>query len=96
MIIVRSAIFQVAFYATFVILMILGLPFLGRRSTTMWVVRCWARVSVALLRIICGTKVEFRNLALLPKGASILAVKHQSFFETFALITVACLLMPRP
>ena len=88
MILVRSAIFQVVFYATFVAMMVFGLPFLLQRSTTMWLVKAWARVSVALLRIICGTRVEFRNLALLPKGASILAVKHQSFFETFALITV--------
>lgn len=86
---VRSVIFNIAFYTTFVGLMVLGLPCLAmRRRACMAVVRLWARLSVWLLRVICGTRVEFRNLHLLPKGASILAVKHQSFLETFALITV--------
>ncbi len=89
MIHVRSAVFQVAFYAAFVALMLVGLPTMVMpRAATMVIVRLWARVSVWLLAAICGTKVEFRNLHLLPKGASILAVKHQSFLETFALITV--------
>lgn len=88
MIRVRSAIFQVVFYATFIVMMICGLPCLASRAATMWLVRTWAKLSLRLLRTICGTRVEFRNLELLPKGGSIIAVKHQSFFETFALITV--------
>ena len=89
MIAVRSAIFQVVFYAAFIALMIFGLPcLLLPRRATMSLVRLWAAVSVWLLAAICGTRIEFRNLHLLPKGASILAVKHQSFLETFALITV--------
>src|ERR1700761_8206564 len=89
MILVRSAIFQVVFYATFIALMIAGLPcLLLPRTATMALVRLWAHVSVRLLAVICGTRIEFRNLHLLPRGASILAVKHQSFLETFALITV--------
>ena len=86
---IRSMIFNVAFYATFIGLMVLGLPCLAmRRRARLAVVRMWAKSSVWLLRVICGTRIEFRNLHLLPKGASILAVKHQSFLETFALITV--------
>ena len=89
MIAVRSVIFNVLFYAAFIILMILGLPFLvTSRHLSMVVVRLWARVSVWLLWTICGTRIEFRNVELIPKGASILAVKHQSFLETFALILV--------
>ena len=86
---VRSAVFNAAFYTAFVGLMVFGLPCMAmRRRACMVVVRLWARVSVWLLQVICGTRIEFRNLHLLPKGASILAVKHQSFLETFALITV--------
>ena len=86
---IRSVVFNVAFYMAFVGLMVFGLPcLLMRRRACMLVVRLWARVSVWLLQAICGTRIEFRNLHLLPKGASILAVKHQSFLETFALITV--------
>ena len=46
----------------------------------------WGRVSVWLLRVVCGTKVEFRGLENLPKGALIVAAKHQSTWETFALL----------
>jgi 1-acyl-sn-glycerol-3-phosphate acyltransferase len=89
MIVARSIVFNVVFYVTFAVLMLVGLPCLAMpRSATIAYVRMWARVSVWLLKAICGTRVEFRNLHLLPKGASILAVKHQSFLETFALITV--------
>ena len=89
MLLVRSAIFNVVFYTTFVLLMIVGLPcLLLPQRACLALVRLWARLSVAMLDVICGMKVEFRNLHLVPKGASILAVKHQSFLETFALITV--------
>ncbi len=89
MILVRSAIFNVLFYAAFIGLMVFGMPFvLTSRNATLIVVRAWARVSVWLLRVVCRTRVEFRNVDLLPKGGSILAVKHQSFLETFALILV--------
>jgi 1-acyl-sn-glycerol-3-phosphate acyltransferase len=89
MIIIRSAIFNFVFYAAFIFLMVVGSPcLLLGRAATLGLVRLWARLSVALLRIICGTKLEFRNLHLLPKGPALIAAKHQSFFETFALITV--------
>jgi 1-acyl-sn-glycerol-3-phosphate acyltransferase len=89
MIFVRSLAFNVLFYATLVFLMILGLPcLLISRRAALRVVRLWARWSVGLLSLVCGIKVEFRNLELVPKGPSIIAVKHQSFLETFALILV--------
>jgi len=37
------------------------------------------------LRVICGTRAEFRGLENIPKGALLVAPKHQSFWETFAL-----------
>jgi 1-acyl-sn-glycerol-3-phosphate acyltransferase len=39
-----------------------------------------------LLDHICRLKVEFRGLENLPKGAVLIAPKHQSFLETFALM----------
>ena len=89
MIVVRSAVFNVAFYTLFVIMMILGLPtMLLPRGAVLWVVRFWARSSLWLLAMICGARLEVRDRALLPAGACILAVKHQSFLETFALLTL--------
>jgi 1-acyl-sn-glycerol-3-phosphate acyltransferase len=48
--------------------------------------KLWGRTSVWLLRVICGTRVEFRGLDRLPKGPLIVAAKHQSTWETFALL----------
>ncbi len=89
MIFIRSLAFNIAFYLTFTALMIFGLPtmLLSHRSV-MVVVRLWARASLWLLHVVCGTKVEFRGLHNLPKGAAIIAPKHQSFLETIALIVV--------
>lgn len=89
MIFVRSAVFNVLFYVTFFVMAIVGLPcLLLPRAASMALVRLWARTSVDMLALICGTRIEFRNLHLLPEGASIIAVKHQSFLETFAMIVV--------
>ena len=89
MILIRSVVFTVLFYASFIMLMVFGLPtMVMSRPAVMVVVRLWARASLWLLATICGTKVEFRGLEYLPKGAAIIAPKHQSFLETFALITV--------
>ncbi len=48
--------------------------------------KLWGRISVWLLRVVCGTGVEFRGLEKLPKGSLIVAAKHQSTWETFALL----------
>jgi 1-acyl-sn-glycerol-3-phosphate acyltransferase len=36
--------------------------------------------------VICNTKVEYRGLDKIPKGPLIVASKHQSMWETFALL----------
>jgi 1-acyl-sn-glycerol-3-phosphate acyltransferase len=50
----------------------------------------WGRTSVWMLRVVCGTKMEVRGLEYL-NGARlsdplIIAAKHQSTWETFALL----------
>jgi 1-acyl-sn-glycerol-3-phosphate acyltransferase len=48
-------------------------------------IRSYARTSLWLLRVVCGTSVEWRGLDKLPRGACLVACKHQSAWETFAL-----------
>jgi 1-acyl-sn-glycerol-3-phosphate acyltransferase len=89
MIYIRSLVFQFAFYAVFIVLMIIGLPtMLISRGAVIFVVRCWVKSSLWLLATICGAKVEFRGVENVPRGACIIAPKHQSFLETLALIVV--------
>jgi len=86
MILLRSLVFNVLFYLNVAGLMILGLPCLFKdRHSVHNLARVWARSSLWLLDKICGTKVEFRGLEHIPPGACIIAAKHQSTLETFAL-----------
>jgi 1-acyl-sn-glycerol-3-phosphate acyltransferase len=86
-ILLRSLLFNFCFYALMIVLMILGVPglFAGRRAIEAYA-RFWVRLSLALLDRICHLKVEFRGLEHLPKGAAIIAAKHQSFLDVLALI----------
>lgn len=87
MILLRSLIFNIAFYVLLIVLMLIGLPvlFMPRRVTQSWT-RLWARLSLVLLERVCNLKVEFRGLDQLPRGAILIAPKHQSMLETFALL----------
>jgi 1-acyl-sn-glycerol-3-phosphate acyltransferase len=87
MITLRSLVYNVAFYVNIIVLMILGLPLilLGRHGA-FFVARLWGSISVWLLAKICGLRIEFRGVENIPQGGYILASKHESFLETFALI----------
>jgi 1-acyl-sn-glycerol-3-phosphate acyltransferase len=50
--------------------------------------RTWAKSSLWILRVFAGTSVEWRGLHNVPSGGCIIACKHQSLWETFALLTV--------
>ncbi|MBI3435679.1 MAG: 1-acyl-sn-glycerol-3-phosphate acyltransferase [Proteobacteria bacterium] len=50
--------------------------------------RFWGRCNLWLLRRICDIHVEWRGRENIPAGALIVAAKHQSMWETFALLTV--------
>jgi 1-acyl-sn-glycerol-3-phosphate acyltransferase len=87
MIFIRSALFNSLFYATMIVLMVVGLPaLLFGRKAILALARTWSRFSLCLLKVVCGTSAEFRGIENIPVGAYIIAPKHQSFWETFALI----------
>ena len=83
----RSLVFNVLFYLGLVFWVIVGIPtFLMPRWGIVTIAQCWARSSIWLMRVICNTKVEYRGLEKIPKGPLIVASKHQSMWETFALL----------
>ena len=87
MVIVRSILFNILFYLNLVVLLVVALITLALpRRAVLKMAELWGRVSVWLLRVVCGTKVELRGLENLPEGALIVAAKHQSTWETFALL----------
>lgn len=86
--VVRSLLANAAFYGTTTVMAIVGaIPILlmGQRIGMAYV-RLWARLSVFLTRVIGGIRLEMRGLEHLPPGGAIIASKHQSAYETFALI----------
>jgi len=52
------------------------------------VAKMWGRTNLWLLRHVCNLRVEWRGLEKIPPGGLIIAAKHQSTWETFALLTI--------
>jgi 1-acyl-sn-glycerol-3-phosphate acyltransferase len=81
--------FNALFYLNLTVQIVAALPTLVMpRWGILAVARFWARSNLWLLRVVCGTKVEMRGLEKIPPGALLVACKHQSLWETFALLTV--------
>jgi 1-acyl-sn-glycerol-3-phosphate acyltransferase len=87
MIALRSAIFNVLFYVNLVLFLVLGSWFfLMPRKAAIRALQAWAKSSIFLLRVCCGTKMEVRGCENIPSGPCLIAGKHHSFWETFALL----------
>lgn len=80
---IRSLIFTFAFYIWTVLVVVLGVPLLvGPPKWARWVQTAWSSGTVFLARKIVGIDYEIRGQENLPEGASIVASKHQSMWET--------------
>jgi 1-acyl-sn-glycerol-3-phosphate acyltransferase len=89
----RSIIFNVLFYLSLLVHFIAAIPtLLMPRWGIIAVARFWARTNLWLLRVVCGIKVEFRGVEKIPRGPLLVSSKHQSLWETFALL----LILPDP
>jgi 1-acyl-sn-glycerol-3-phosphate acyltransferase len=83
----RSIIFVVLFYVTTTLFVVVGSPLLfGPRRLAMAALAVHARFELFLLRTIVGTHMEVRGQHKLPDGPCLIASKHQSAWETFALL----------
>ena len=87
LIFLRSLVYNVLFYLMLGFWIIVAIPtFVMPRSSIMSIARAWARSSIWLLRVVCNVKVEYRGLEKIPNGPLLVASKHQSMWETFALL----------
>jgi 1-acyl-sn-glycerol-3-phosphate acyltransferase len=92
-ILVRSLLFNALFYVNLIVRMIAAVPTLALPYRFLHgALRGYAASSLWLLRVVCGTGVEWRGREKLPEGAYIVACKHQSLWDTFALFA----LLPDP
>jgi len=91
----RSLAFNVFFFASTVVLLLLpGVAvrlFAPRHALAL--ARFWARLELAALRVLCGISVRIEGREHLPaSGAALLASHHESAFDTLVWLT----LLPRP
>lgn len=84
---IRSILFTIAFYASTVV-MLVGLSWLllMPRSWAMAALELHAHVTLWLLKVIVGTEMQVRGRKKLPAGPALVASKHQSAWDTIALI----------
>jgi 1-acyl-sn-glycerol-3-phosphate acyltransferase len=84
--VVRSIVFNVLFYLSTALWLIIALPtfFLPYRAI-LEVAKAWGRTNLVLLRV-AGIDYEVRGRNKIPSGPLIVAAKHQSAWETFALL----------
>jgi 1-acyl-sn-glycerol-3-phosphate acyltransferase len=88
-ILVRSLLFNVLFYANLTVHLISALPTLVLPYPVLHAfIRSYARTSLWLLRTVCSISVAWRGTDKIPQGACIVASKHQSAWETFAFYAV--------
>ncbi len=87
MIYIRSVLFNLVFYINLVLFLVLGSWFFF--TPRKWAIRAlqaWASNSLFWLRIIAGVRIEVRGRENIPAGACLVAGKHQSLWETFAIL----------
>ena len=89
MLVLRSLTFNLAFYLNLLVWLVICIPTLVMPAgAVLSVAKAWGRSNLWLMRILVGTRVEFRRLDRIPPGGLLVAAKHQSVWETFALLSL--------
>lgn len=87
MLVLRSLLFNTVFYLNLIVFLVAGFWFMFTpRKWSMWALKQWAKASLWWLKVIAGTRMEVRGREHIPHGPALLAGKHQSFWDIFALL----------
>ncbi len=88
MLLVRSVLFNTAFYTNLIVRMIVLSPiyFLMPRKAAYRIPKAWAASCNWLMAKIVGATFEIEGLENVPEGGCIFAPKHQSAWDTVALL----------
>ncbi len=85
----RSLVFNIAFYVMTAAFLVGATPLLlGSRRGAMHAFNAWARTIIWLQRAIVGTRLEIRGHERMAEGPLLVAIKHQSAWDTIALATL--------
>src|SRR5690348_14839621 len=85
----RALAFNLVFFAWTAVLATVGLPLLlAPRAATIWLGRFWASSVLEWLRITAGIHPDIRGLDRIPRDGCIIAMKHQSAWDTLVIPVV--------
>ncbi len=85
--VLRSILFNGLFYLVLFAYFVVAIPsLLMPRRAILRLAQIWAHTNLAMLRIVCRIDVDWRGRDKIPAGAVLVAAKHQSTWETFALL----------
>jgi 1-acyl-sn-glycerol-3-phosphate acyltransferase len=88
MTVIRSCLYAVWFYTTLAAVGLLAMPAaLVSRDAAMSAVRVFSRLQALGLWLLCGIRMEVRGRQNLPSGAGLIAMRHQSTYDTLAPFT---------
>ena len=89
MLLIRSLLFNTAFYLNLALWLIAAMVTMVLPPRFLLMIALgWAQSSLWLMKVIVGTRYEIKGIENIPPGGLIMAAKHQSTWETFALVTV--------
>jgi 1-acyl-sn-glycerol-3-phosphate acyltransferase len=89
MLAIRSLLFSILFYGFFAVSAVAAavISIIAPKSLPPFA-RFWSRSWLSLYRAICGVTYEVRGMENVPKGGCLLAMKHQSVWDTCALFAI--------
>jgi 1-acyl-sn-glycerol-3-phosphate acyltransferase len=89
MLVLRSLVFSILFYGFFALSAVAAaaISVITPKYLPPFA-RFWSRSWLAMYRAICGVSYEVRGKENLPQGGCLLAVKHQSVWDTCALFAI--------
>lgn len=91
MLILRSLLFNTGFFGLTALACVLALPLLAApRRWALAAQKAWARLVIAMLRVLCGVTLRVEGREHLPaQGPALIAAKHQSAFDTIVWFVLA-------
>ena len=86
---VRSSFFKAIFYLWTVLFCVLYLPLFWLPTNGLIAFQgIWSRGVRVILQVIMNIRLEIRGSKYIPTGGALIAMKHQSSFDTFVMHTV--------